>query len=67
MLLHTKQYWPEYITTILWPYALKATEFHFNKYNIDEEGVSPEEKICNVRMVQNISVEVTWGCLVYVL
>eukprot|EP00957_Ditylum_brightwellii_P210377 15364899-Ditylum_brightwellii.AAC.2 len=29
---------------MLWPYALKAAEVHFNKYNIDEEGVSPEEK-----------------------
>eukprot|EP00957_Ditylum_brightwellii_P022844 1723792-Ditylum_brightwellii.AAC.1 len=26
MLLHAKRHWPEYITTMLWPYALKMAE-----------------------------------------
>eukprot|EP00957_Ditylum_brightwellii_P096515 7350378-Ditylum_brightwellii.AAC.1 len=29
---------------MIWPYALKAAEVHLNKYNVDEEGVSPEGK-----------------------
>eukprot|EP00957_Ditylum_brightwellii_P183277 13960663-Ditylum_brightwellii.AAC.1 len=43
MLLHAKRHWPEYITTILCPYALKMVEVYYNKFEVDEDGVSPEE------------------------
>eukprot|EP00957_Ditylum_brightwellii_P178343 13582831-Ditylum_brightwellii.AAC.1 len=52
MLLHAKQYWPEYITTILWPYALKATEDHCSKYDIDVDGPSSAHA-GNVHLVLN--------------
>eukprot|EP00957_Ditylum_brightwellii_P211569 15366328-Ditylum_brightwellii.AAC.1 len=67
MLLHTKWYWPEYITTILLPYALKAAEDHCNKYDVDDDGVSPEEKNSNTQIVRNLMDAHTWGCPVYIL
>eukprot|EP00957_Ditylum_brightwellii_P112837 8603235-Ditylum_brightwellii.AAC.1 len=47
MLLHTKRHCPECITTMLWPYALKMDEVCCNTYDVDEDGISPEEKISN--------------------
>eukprot|EP00957_Ditylum_brightwellii_P017012 1282796-Ditylum_brightwellii.AAC.1 len=44
MLLHAKRHWPEYITTILWPYALKMAEVHSKKFDINKDGMLPEEK-----------------------
>eukprot|EP00957_Ditylum_brightwellii_P210078 15364542-Ditylum_brightwellii.AAC.2 len=67
MFLHTKRYWPGYVTTVFWPYVLKATEAHCNKYDIDDDGVSPEEKFANIRTVQNLMDKHTWGCPVYTL
>eukprot|EP00957_Ditylum_brightwellii_P067376 5115122-Ditylum_brightwellii.AAC.1 len=45
MLLYAKRYWPEYITTMLWPYELKMAEVYCNKFDVDEDGSSPEEKV----------------------
>eukprot|EP00957_Ditylum_brightwellii_P062204 4720703-Ditylum_brightwellii.AAC.1 len=33
MLLYAKRHWHEYITTMLWPYALKMAEVRSNKFN----------------------------------
>eukprot|EP00957_Ditylum_brightwellii_P094366 7185078-Ditylum_brightwellii.AAC.1 len=55
MLLHAKRYWPEYITTILWLYALKMAEFYSNKFDIDEDGVSQEERFSNTHLAQNLT------------
>eukprot|EP00957_Ditylum_brightwellii_P083044 6312313-Ditylum_brightwellii.AAC.1 len=30
LLLHTKHHWPEYITTVLWPYALLVASDRLN-------------------------------------
>jgi hypothetical protein len=30
LLLHAKQHWPYYITTMLWPFALKEAAFRLN-------------------------------------
>eukprot|EP00957_Ditylum_brightwellii_P023561 1778392-Ditylum_brightwellii.AAC.1 len=67
MLLHAKQHWPEYITTMLWHYALKAAEVYFNRFDVDKDGVSPEEKLSNVCAVRSFEDEHTWRCPVYVL
>eukprot|EP00957_Ditylum_brightwellii_P052287 3965565-Ditylum_brightwellii.AAC.1 len=67
MLLHAKKYWPEYITTMLWPYVLKATKVNFNKYDVDDKGALPKEKFANIWTVQNLMDEHTWGCQVYIL
>eukprot|EP00957_Ditylum_brightwellii_P092663 7055789-Ditylum_brightwellii.AAC.1 len=47
MLLHVKRYWPEYIATMLWPYALKMAEVYCSKFDVDEDEVSPEERFSN--------------------
>jgi hypothetical protein len=30
LLLHAKQHWPDYITTMMWPFALKETAYCLN-------------------------------------
>ncbi len=30
LLLHAKRHWPDYITTMLWPFALKEAAFRLN-------------------------------------
>eukprot|EP00957_Ditylum_brightwellii_P050972 3865795-Ditylum_brightwellii.AAC.1 len=67
MLLRAKRHCPEYVTTMLWPYALKAAEAYCNPFDADKDGVSPEEKISNVCAVRSLEDEHTWGCPVYVL
>eukprot|EP00957_Ditylum_brightwellii_P085387 6496253-Ditylum_brightwellii.AAC.1 len=67
MLLHAKQQWSEYITTMVWPYALKAAEVYCNRFDVDKEGVFPEEKFSNVCAVRSLEDEHTWGGPVYIL
>eukprot|EP00957_Ditylum_brightwellii_P202976 15332688-Ditylum_brightwellii.AAC.1 len=67
MLLHAKQYWPEYITTMLWPNALKMTGVYCNKFDVAEDGSLPEEKFSNVCSVQSLTAHHTWGCPVCIL
>eukprot|EP00957_Ditylum_brightwellii_P175475 13359755-Ditylum_brightwellii.AAC.1 len=52
---------------MLWPYALKAVEVYCNRFDVDKDGVSPEEKFSNVRTVRSLENEHTWGCPVHVL
>ena len=44
MLLHAQRHWPEYITTMLWPFALLAAADRMNNLHIDIDGNSPEMK-----------------------
>eukprot|EP00957_Ditylum_brightwellii_P144695 11022915-Ditylum_brightwellii.AAC.1 len=67
LLLHTKRHWPEYITTMLWPYALLAVADQLNCFDLDENGVSPEEKFADTKIACTLRDEHTWGCPVYVL
>ena len=67
LLLHAKRYWPKYITVMLWPYALLAAADRLNRFNVDEKGVSPEEKFAEVEIIRELRDEHTWGCPVYVL
>jgi hypothetical protein len=30
LLLHAKQHWPDYITTMMWPFALKEAAYRLN-------------------------------------
>lgn len=34
ILLHAQSHWPEYITTMLWPFALKAAQDRLNQLNM---------------------------------
>ena len=68
MLLHAQRLWPEYISTMLWPFALLAAADHINNIHVDINGLTPEMKFSQVAgsavRVQNYH---TFGCPVYVL
>eukprot|EP00957_Ditylum_brightwellii_P071869 5462557-Ditylum_brightwellii.AAC.1 len=42
-------------------------EVYCNKFDVDEDGSSPQEKFSNVRSVQSLTEHHTWGCPVYIL
>ena len=44
MLLHAQRLWPEYISTMLWPFALLAAADHINNIHVDINGLTPEMK-----------------------
>ena len=66
-LLHAKQRWPQAISTILWPYALKAACATYNDLHLDENGASPESKFASVDCAPVLSNRHPWGCPVFVL
>ena len=38
LLLHAMQYWPEYISQILWPFAIKCAEDRIRNLHVDIDG-----------------------------
>ncbi|KAL7447818.1 hypothetical protein ACHAXS_000095, partial [Conticribra weissflogii] len=42
LLLHAQRHWPEYITTMLWPFALKAAQDRMNQWHVNLDGKTPE-------------------------
>ena len=44
LLLHAQRHWPEYISTMLWPYALLAAADRLNNLHVDMDGRTPEMK-----------------------
>eukprot|EP00957_Ditylum_brightwellii_P157919 12020808-Ditylum_brightwellii.AAC.1 len=42
-------------------------ELHSNKFDDEENCVSPEEKFSNVQPIQSLNNQHTWSCLVYIL
>ena len=67
MLAHGHHLWPEVITKSLWPFALKAAVRARNKYHLDENGLSPEEKMSGVKVKQLLKNEHPLFCPVFVL
>ena len=66
-LLHAKRRWPQAITTILWPYALKSACARYNQLHLDADGCSPESKFASVDSAPVVSNKHPWGCPVFVL
>ena len=68
MLLHAQRLWPEYISTMLWPFALLAAGDGINNMHVDIDGLTPDIKFSQVTgpavRLQNYH---TFGCPVYVL
>ena len=48
MLLHAQRLWPEYISTMLWPFALLVAADRINNMNVDINGLTPEIKFSQV-------------------
>ena len=42
LLLHAIRHWPDYTTTMMWPFALKESAFRLNKLSIRTDGRSNE-------------------------
>ena len=68
ILLHAQSHWPEYITTMLWPFALKAAQDRMNQLNMDLDGRTPDMKFSGVAAhTLRLRDFHTFGCPVYVL
>lgn len=67
LLLHAKRHWPEMITTMLWPMALKAAEERLNHLSLDMNGETPLSKWTGTDCQILVKDFHTWGCPVFVL
>ena len=61
LLLLAKRFWPEAITTMLWPFALKTAAERHDHLKIDINGVTPNEKLSGIRTAMNLKDEHPWG------
>jgi hypothetical protein len=48
LLLHAKQHWPNYISTMMWPFALKEAAYCLNRLSLCSDGQSCEATFFNV-------------------
>eukprot|EP00978_Attheya_sp_CCMP212_P006292 scaffold14257_cov69-Attheya_sp.AAC.1 len=68
LLLHAKRHWPEAITTMLWPFALKAAVKSHNDFYLHQDNKTPIEKFTGADGLDSaIRDRHTWGCPVFVL
>ena len=66
MLLYGKIYFPEEITTMIRPYALKAFEEKINELKVDDDGITPmEDFVCTTTDITLINHH-TWVYKLYV-
>ena len=68
LLIHAQNYWPEYISTMLWPFALKAAQDCLNQLNVNLDGTTPYVIFSGVA-AKNFRLRYfcTFGCPCYVL
>ena len=66
-LLNAKRYFPEAITTMLCPYALKVFAEQLNVLNVDCDGITPMENVLGTTPDITIKNHHIWCCPVYVL
>ena len=67
MLAHGEHLWPEVVNKTLWPFSYKAAARSRNKFNLDDDGHSPEEKACGVKAHSDFKNEHTLFCPVFTL
>ena len=68
LVLHAQRHWPEYITTMFWPFALVADADRMNNLHVDMHGQTPEMKFSNtIGSSTRLSHFHTFGCPVYIL
>jgi len=48
LLLHAKRHWPDYITTMMWPFALKEAAYRLNRLSLRSDGRSCEATFFDV-------------------
>ena len=67
LLLHAQRMWPEAITQVLWPFALKMACDNYNNFHLNNDGKSPIERLTGCSHSFQFQDFHTWGCPVYVL
>ena len=67
ILFHAQRMWPEAITTMLWPFALKEFIHTSNHFRLDEDGRSPYMRFTGTDSLPIMSQQHPWGCPDYVL
>ncbi len=68
LLLHAQRHWPEYITTMLWPFALRAAQDRMNQLTVSLKGTTPEMEFSDVASATlRLRDCHTWGCPCYIL
>lgn len=58
MLSHGQHLWPEVINKSLWPFAYKAACRSLNKFNLDKNGHSPEEKLSGIKIFTKLEMNI---------
>ncbi len=48
LLLHAKHHWPDYVTTMMWPFALKEAAYRLNRLSLRLDGRSCEATFFDV-------------------
>ena len=68
MLLHAIQYWPEFITIMLWPFANKCAQDIMNNLHVYLNLETPDMKFSNTKAVNvQLNHYHTFGFPVYIL
>jgi hypothetical protein len=67
MFLHGMRYWPEMISVILCPFALKHAADRHNMITDDKNSYTPLERFTGVRRPIKVNIFHTWGCPTFVL
>lgn len=67
LLLHAQRMWPEAISQVLWPFAIKTACDHYNQFHLNAEGQSPMERIAGSTDSFHVDNFHPWGCPVYIL
>lgn len=68
LILHEIRYWPEYMSHILWPFAVKCAEDRIINLHVDIEGLTAEMKFLNSpSATEDLRYFHTFGCPCYIL
>ena len=67
ILLHAQRHWPEYISSMLWPFALKTACERLNELSINENGETPISRLAGAAGLIVKQIYHTFGCPVFIL
>ena len=67
LILHAKKNWPDAITKMLWPYALKDSSEQLNVIKVDGYGITTMENFVGTTIDITFKNHHTWGCPIHIL
>ena len=56
MLLHAQRLWPEAISSILWPFAMKYANHLHNFMSLNNKGLSPFERFTSTSVMNDLDI-----------